>query len=175
MHLILALVSVIAVWYRGDYRNWRKYYTTMQFIAIGNLTYNFLCASHWLWRLSPDAIKWFNHTLLEMSYTFITFPATALMFLSRYPEGQGKWRIFRHYAFWIVLYVAAEIILLFKDSILYKYGWSLLWSAAFDCIMFPFLRLHHKRPLLTILISVPFTIFLLWLFDIPVYVPIENR
>ncbi|MGM0900921.1 MAG: CBO0543 family protein [Bacillota bacterium] len=126
MHLILALISIIAVWYRGDYRNWRKYYTTMQFIAIGNLTYNFLCASHWLWRLSPDFINWFNHTLLEMSYTFITFPATALMFLSRYPEGRGKWRVVRHYAFWIGLFVVAEIILLKRDSILYGYGWSLL-------------------------------------------------
>ena len=174
MHHILALISILAVWYRGDYWNWKVYYSTMQYIAIGNLTYTFLCASHWLWRLSPDT-KWFNHSLLEMGYTFITFPLTALMFLSRYPEGQGKWRVFRHYAFWVGLYVVVEIILLLQGSILYKYGWNLLWSAAFDCIMFPFLRLHYKKPLLTLVISVPMTIFMVWLFDIPVHVPIEKR
>ncbi|OLS40381.1 CBO0543 family protein [Bacillus sp. MRMR6] len=174
MHLILAFVSIVAVWYRGDYLNWKQFYSTMQYIAIGNLTYNFLCASHWLWQLSPD-IKWFNHSLLEMSYTFITFPLTSLMFLSRYPENQGKWRILRHYAFWIGLYVVVEIILIFKGNIIYKYGWGLGWSAFFDCIMFPFLRLHYKKPLLTLMISLPMTIFWVWLFDIPVHVPIPDR
>lgn len=174
MHIILALISIVAVWIKGDYRNWKHYYPTMQYIALGNLTYNFLCASHWLWQLSPD-IKWFNHSLLEMAYTFITFPLTALMFLSRYPEGQGKWRIFRHYLFWIGLYVVIEIILLLKGNILYKYGWSLGWSALFDCIMFLFLRLHHKKPLFTMILSVPMAIFWVWFFDIPVTVPIDKR
>ncbi|MBM7663297.1 hypothetical protein JOC85_004169 [Bacillus mesophilus] len=80
MHIILSIISIIAAWVRKDYKNWREFYPTMQYIAIGNLTYNFLCASHWLWRLSPD-IKWFNYTLLEMAYTFFVFPFTALMFV----------------------------------------------------------------------------------------------
>ncbi|MBM6617680.1 CBO0543 family protein [Bacillus suaedaesalsae] len=174
MHLLLALISIIAVWWRGDYRQWKVYYPTLQFIAIGNLTYNFLCASHWLWQLSPD-IKWFNHTLLEMSYTFITFPLTALMFLSRYPQEQGKWRIFRHYMFWILLYVGVEFILMIKGNILYKYGWNLWWSAVFDCLMFPYLLFHHKKPFLALLFGVPIAIFWIWLFDIPFSVPIEKR
>jgi len=174
MHLILALVSIFAVWLKGDYRDWKFFYPTMQYIAIGNLTYNFLCASHWLWQLSPD-ITWLNHSLLEMAYTFITFPLTALMFLSHYPEGQGKWRIFRHYLIWIALYVGIEIFLLIRGNIIYKYGWGLWWSALFDCIMFPFLRLHHKKPLLTLIISVPMVIFWVWYFDIPVSVPINKR
>lgn len=174
MHLFLAIISIIAVIIRRDYYNWKTFYPTMQYIAIGNLTYNFLCASHWLWQLSPD-IKWFNHSILEMSYTFITFPLTALMFLSRYPEGKGAFRLFRHYLFWIGLYVGFEVILIATDTIIYKYGWGLWWSALFDCIMFPFLRLHYKKPLLTLIISVPMTIFWLWLFDIPVHIPIPNR
>jgi len=174
MHLILAMISIIAIWFRKDFRNWKRYYTTMQYIAIGNLTYNFLCARNWLWQLSPD-FKWFNHSLLEMSYTFITFPLSALMFLARYPEGQSKQKKFIHYIAWIGLYIGIEIILLIKGNIIYKYGWNLAWSALFDCMMFPFLRLHHKRPLLTLIISVPMTIFLLWLFDIPVSIPIEKR
>jgi len=174
MHLVLAIISILAVCIRKDYRVWKTYYPTMQYVALGNLTYNFLCASHWLWQLSPD-IKWLNHSLLEMSYTFITFPLTALMFLSRYPEGEGWWRILKHYIFWIILYILVEIILLSKGNIVYKYGWGLWWSALFDCIMFPFLRLHYKKPLLTLMISVPMTIFWVWFFDIPVSTPIEKR
>jgi len=174
MHIALALISIIAVWIRKDYRKWKTYYPTMQYIALGNLTYNFLCASHWLWQLSPD-FKWFNHSLLEISYTFITFPFTALMFLARYPEGQSKWKIFLHYLVWIGLYVAVEFILLIRGNIIYKYGWGFWWSALFDCIMFPFLFMHHKKPLLTLALSVPMTIFWVWLFEIPVHIPIAKR
>ncbi|MBM7660351.1 hypothetical protein JOC85_001118 [Bacillus mesophilus] len=174
MHIILTLISIIAVWVRKDYKKWWEFYPTMQYIALGNLTYNFLCASHWLWRLSPD-IKWFNHSILEMAYTFIVFPFTSLMFLSRYPENQGTFRVLRHYLFWIGLYVGVEYILRLQGSIIYKFGWSLMWSAIFDCLMFPFLRLHYKKPLLTLLFSIPITIFWLWLFDIPVHIPIEKR
>jgi hypothetical protein len=77
--------------------------------------------------------------------------------------------------FWIALYVGVEIILLWKGNIKYKYGWSLGHSAAFDCLMFPFLRLHYKKPLMALIISVPITIFLVWFFEIPVSVPIEKR
>ena len=174
MHIILVLASILAVIIKKDYKNWKTYYPTMQYIAIGNLTYNFLCASHWLWQLSPD-IQWLNHSLLEMSYTFITFPLTALMFLSRYPEGQGKLKIFLHYLVWIGLYVSIEYILMTRGGIIYKYGWGLVLSALFDCIIFPFLRLHFKKPLLALALSVPMTIFLVWYFEIPISVPIEKR
>lgn len=174
MHIILVVVSILAVWIRKDYFHWKEFYPTMQYIALGNLTYNFLCASHWLWRLSPD-IKWFNHSLLELGYTFIVFPFTALMFLARYPKNMGKVRVLLHYLFWIGLYVVVEYVLLLRENIIYKYGWSLLWSASFDCLMFPFLLLHYKKPLIAIILGVPIAIFLLWYFDIPVRVPIENR
>ncbi|MCU9611996.1 hypothetical protein OEV98_00300 [Caldibacillus lycopersici] len=174
MHLILAFLSIIAVWIRRDYREWEKYYSTMQYIAIGNLTYNFICASHWLWQLSPD-IKWFNHSLLELAYTFITFPLTALMFLAHFPEDQGWMRVFRHYLLWIGLYIGVEILLLLKGNIIYKYGWSIYWSSLFDCVMFPFLRLHYKKPLFTLLISIPMIAFWIWFFQVPISVPIEKR
>jgi hypothetical protein len=174
MHIILAIITIIAVWVRGDYRKWKKYYPTMQYMALGNLTYNFLCASHWLWMLYPD-LKWFNHSLQEMTYTFITFPLTALMFLSHYPEKKEKKVIFFHYVSWIGIYVGLEILLMLNGQIIYKYGWNIYWSAIFNCIMFPFLRLHEKKPLVALVLSIPMTIFWIYLFDIPVSVPIPNR
>lgn len=174
MHLVLMFVSIVAVILRKDYLKWKHYYPTLQYVAIGNLTYNFLCASHWLWRLKPD-INWYNDTLVELGYTFITFPATALMFLSHYPNEDRKFRVFVHYVFWIGLYVVFEFILLLKGTIYYKYGWSIGWSILFDIIMFPFIRFHHKNPLLALVFSFPVVLILLWVFDIPIHIPIEQR
>ena len=52
---------------------------TMMYFALGNLLYNFLTASYFLWRLDADFFS--NHTLTEMLYTFIVFPGTALLYL----------------------------------------------------------------------------------------------
>jgi hypothetical protein len=56
----------------------------MLYFAVGNLTYNLLCAKYWLWKL--DGSELFTHTLLELLYTFIIFPGTVLLFLGNYPE-----------------------------------------------------------------------------------------
>lgn len=173
VHVALGLLTIWFIWRRKDYRRWQELLPTMQYIALGNLTYNFLCANHWLWKLGPDFLS--NHSLTEMIYTFITFPGTALMFLAHYPEQAGWERKVGHILYWIVLYVGFELILLIRKNILYGYGWNLGWSALFDCLMFPMLRLHQKKPLLTYVLSVPITFFWLWLFDIPVHVPIEQR
>ncbi|RSK29076.1 hypothetical protein EJF36_20535 [Bacillus sp. HMF5848] len=173
MHVALAIISIIAVWIRGDWRKWETYFPTMMYFAVGNLTYNFLCASYFLWRLNPDTLS--NHTLTEMLYTFITFPLTALMFLARYPENETRWKVFKHYLAWVSIYVFVELILVFTNGILYKYGWNLVWSAIFDILMFPMLRLFSKKPLLALVLSVPIAFVWIWLFDVPVHIPVEDR
>lgn len=174
MHIFLTCISIYSVWHRKDYLKWRDFYPTMQYIAIGNLTYQFLCATNWLWRIAPD-MKGFYYLTVEAIYSFIVFPLTALMFLSRYPEGSKKMEIFKHYLFWIGIYVFFEFIFMKLGIMEYQKGWNLWWSALFNCIMFPFLRLHHKKTILTLVLSVPMTLFWLWLFDIPVHLPIEKR
>ncbi|MCA1029814.1 hypothetical protein LCL95_02055 [Bacillus timonensis] len=173
LHVFISVIVILSVILRGDWREWKTYHTTMMYFALGNLTYNFLCASYFLWRFNPDFLS--NHTLTEMLYTFIVFPATALMFLSHYPEGKGVKKILLHYVTWITIYVSVEYIYTLTDSILYKYGWGLAWSAAFDVLMFPMLRLFHKRPVVAYILSVPIAIFWIWLFDVPVHLPIEKR
>ncbi|MDL4840443.1 CBO0543 family protein [Aquibacillus rhizosphaerae] len=171
MHIGLALLMILSVWLRGDWRNWQKYHTVMLYYAIGNLTYNFLTANYFLWRMDGDFIS--NHTLTEMIYTFIIFPGTALLFICNYPSDLRK--IIKHYLFWIGLYVGVEAFMTITGHIDYQYGWNLVWSAAFDCIMFPMMRLFYKRPLLAYFISIFIAIFFLWYYKVPVHLPVEER
>ncbi|MCA0754809.1 hypothetical protein KP806_07075 [Paenibacillus sp. N4] len=171
MHLVLGVISIISVWRRGDWRNWKKYHTTMMYFALGNLLYNFLTANYFLWRLNPDLMP--NHSMTEMLYTFVIFPATSLLFLCNYPEQTNKKML--HYFKWILIYIAVEWFFSTNSRILYQHGWNLMWSAIFDVTMFPMLRLHHKRPLLAYVISAIFCVFWVWKFEVPVDMPIEKR
>jgi hypothetical protein len=171
MHLFVALWALISAWKWGDWRNWEKYHPTLMYFAMGNLLYNFLTANHFLWKLEPDFLP--NHSMTEMVYTFITFPATAFLFLSNYPKETHK--IFLHYLKWIFIFVAVEWVFSRTGRILYQYGWSLGWSAIFDCTMFPMLWLFYRKPLIAYGISAIMCVFWVWLFDVPVNVPIELR
>ncbi|WP_139491197.1 CBO0543 family protein [Brevibacillus dissolubilis] len=165
MHFLLSLWCIFAVWKWADWRNWEKYHTVMLYMALGNLTYNFLTYKHWLWKLKPDVFP--DHVATEIAYTFIIFPATALLYLSKYPEGQSFWKQVRFMLRWVTIYVGMELIGAWTGRIIYQYGWNLAWSAFFDCIMFPMLRLYQVRPLLAYIISVGIATFFLMMFDIP--------
>ncbi|WP_246942063.1 CBO0543 family protein [Bacillus pinisoli] len=173
MHIAIAFFIIFAVWKWGDWRNWQKYHTVMLYFAVGNLTYNFLTASYFLWRLDSDLIT--NHTLTEMLYTFITFPGSALLFICNYPENKGRGKVLLHYVYWILIYGVIEWIMTKTGYIKYQYGWSLAWSIGFDTFMFPMLRLFYKRPLIAYLLSVPIGIFFIWYFKVPVHIPVEKR
>lgn len=171
MHIITTIISIIALFGWGDWRNWRKYHTTLLFFALGNLLYNFLTANYFLWRMHADFIS--NHTLTEMLYTFIVFPATAILFLGNYPNGLKKQIL--HTLQWIAIYGVWEYVFTWTGHIQYQYGWNLWWSIAFLFAMFPLLRLHHTRPILTYILSSIVVVAVLWWFKVPVHLPVEER
>jgi hypothetical protein len=172
MHFAIGILTLIAAWKWGDWKNWRIYHTSMLYFALGNLLYNFLTANHFLWKLKPDFLP--THSLTEMVYTFITFPATALIYLSKYPQASIKKQIV-YILGWVCIYGGVETILMLTGRMQYQFGWSLGWSVVFDCTMFPMLRLFYKKPLLAYVISAALCVFWVWLFDVPVNVPIEKR
>ena len=168
MHVFIGLVSILSVWIRGDYKSWRTYYPTMQYMIIGNLLYQFICSSYLLWSMSSN-VNALNNKTVELIHTFTTFPLTVLMFLSHFPEKEGKIKILRHYLFWIGIYIGNEFILMKQGNILYEHGWSLGWSALFVSIMFPFLYLHHKKPITALILKIPIITFLIWYFKVPIF------
>ncbi|WP_102346614.1 CBO0543 family protein [Bacillus sp. Marseille-P3661] len=173
MHLLLSIIMIVIVWKAGNWRNWQKYHTVMLYFALGNLLYNFLTANHFLWRLDADFIS--THTLTEMLYTFIVFPATALLFIGNYPEDKGIGRVFLHYVWYIGWYAGIEWIFVKTGHIEYQYGWSYSWSVFFDCFMFPMLRLFYKKPLIAYMVTLLIVVFFIWWFEIPVHIPVEER
>jgi hypothetical protein len=173
MHVALTLITIFVIWKWGDWRNWKKYHTVMLYFAMGNLLYNFLTSNHFLWRLESDFIS--NHTLTEMLYTFIVFPGTALLFIGNHPDGKGFKRVFLHYIWYIGWFIGVEWIFTQTKHIHYQYGWSYWWSVAFDCWMFPMLRLFYHKPLLAYFISFFIALFFIWWFDVPVHIPVEQR
>jgi len=171
MHIVTSLFVIIVVYFWGDWRNWKKYQSTMLYIALCNLLYNFLTANHFLWRLDADFIS--NHTLTEMLYTFIVFPGTVILFLGRYPIKIKKQ--ITHNVQWILIYIIWEGFFVLTKSIEYRYGWNIWWSLAILCFMFPTIRLHEKKPLLSYILSAIATVVFIWLFDVPVHLPVEDR
>lgn len=171
MHVLTAIISIIAVFIWGDWRDWKKYHATLLFFALGNLVYNFLTANYFLWRMDADFIS--NHTLTEMLYTFIVFPATGLLFLSNYPKSVLKQIL--HTLQWIVIYGVWEYFFTLTGHIEYKYGWTLGWSIVALFFMFPLLKLHVKHPLLTYVLFALVCVGFLWFFDVPVHLPVEDR
>lgn len=169
MHVALGVFMIFALFKWGDYKNWQKYHSTMLYFVMGNLLYNFLTASYFLWRLDADFIS--NHTLTELIYSFIVFPITALLFLSNYPEKKKLYYMSK----WVFIYVAVEYLFTLTKHIEYQYGWTLGWSAFFDVFMFPMLLLHYKKPLLAYAISIPIGVFFIWYFNVPVHIPVEER
>ncbi|MCL7748981.1 CBO0543 family protein [Halalkalibacter alkaliphilus] len=171
MHVLTAIISIIAVLIWGDWRNWKKYHATLLFFALGNLVYNFLTANYFLWRMDADFIS--NHTLTEMLYTFIVFPATGLLFLGNYPKGVMKQIL--HTLQWILIYGIWEYVFTVTGNIKYQYGWTLGWSIFALFLMFPLLRLHYKHPLVAYVVFALVCVGFLWLFDVPVHLPVEER
>jgi hypothetical protein len=150
MHILISLLTVYAVWRKVVWMNWKDYHTTMLYIYVGNLLYQFFTVNHYLWRINPDYFT--NYVYTEMLYTFVIFPGTVLLFLASYPRKLHLKAL--HYLKWIAIYVGIEwIIGVEMGYISYQYGWNLAWSAIFDCTMFPMLRLHHKSPIMAYVLS----------------------
>lgn len=148
----------------GDWRNWHKYHATILYFILGDVLYYYITYNHRLWSLVPT---WpLKHELVCVAGEFIVFASTILIFLGRYPSGRfisTWWTLV-----WASIYTVNEWILLKTGTFTYEHGWTLFDSFLFTILMFIMLRLHYKRPLFTIVISVPILILLIFLNSIPI-------
>jgi hypothetical protein len=156
MHLIVAIVTLLAAIRWGNWKNIGKYYPTQLYMIMGALLYLFIYGPDTLWDEIPDS--GINNKLTILLYVFIVFPCTVLLYLSKYPSTTLKQ--FFYIAVWIIFYSGTELILFFFGKMLYNSGWNICWSVAFNCMMFPMLRLHFVRPFWAIGLSLPIIILL---------------
>jgi hypothetical protein len=148
----------------GDWRNFSKYYGTILYFIFFDLLYYFITYNHRLWSLFPTPPL--RYELVCLAGEFIVFACTILIFIGRYPAQSlfsVKWT-----ALWVLIYTSNEWILLKTGTMVYTNGWTLFHSFLFCIVMFIFLRLHDKKPILTMLISIPVPILLIIIFSIPI-------
>jgi hypothetical protein len=114
----------------------------MLFIIVGALLYLCLYKNEPLWDLQKHIL---GHVLTELLYAFTVLPLTALLLLTNYPESfKGKaYRISK----FIAIFSIGELIFWKMGSISYANGWNIWLSIGWNCMMYPMLVLHFKKPL----------------------------
>ena len=162
MYLVLIVVVYILFAIRFvDWKQWMDYYPTIQYFIVFNLLYNFLYYNHTLWAYKAVSVNWLNHTIIEVTFTFFILPVIIMVYLKYFPTGKKK---FLYVGVWISFFSFLEYIFFKKGLFIYDNGWGLGWSIVFNAIIFTLLRLHYKRPLLALGLSIPIISLLMIIF-----------
>lgn len=164
MYILINILYLIAGLIWGDWRNWKEYYPTILFFIIGDFLYNFLFYNNSMWTFHDLILP--NHTLITILATTVSYSATVLIYLGRYPNGLKKRTIW--FLFWSAIFLTLEFINSQLRFITYHNGWNIWWSVFFTGIIFLILPIHHKRPLLAWGLSVIIIISLLTIFNVNV-------
>ncbi|WP_400245660.1 CBO0543 family protein [Niallia sp. JL1B1071] len=167
MHLLVNIVILLLNWKYRTVHKWREYHTTMLFISLCDLLYHCICSDFKLWNYQPD---WplFSQLITNLTFSLIFLPATALLFLSKYPIEKSILAKFFFILKWIVVYMIGEYIFVLTHNMTHSNGWTLWWSLLFYFLMFPMLLLHHTKPKLTYVVSAAVIIFFIFIFKIPI-------
>ncbi|WP_409252586.1 CBO0543 family protein [Bacillus sp. SCS-153A] len=159
--LLVVIVYIIFAVVFVDWKRWKDYYPTIQYYLICNLTYNFLFYNHTLWAYKAVTVEWLNHTLIELTFSFIILPVVLMMYLRYYPNGKNS---VIYIAAWVAYFTFLEYIFYKRGLFVYDNGWGPSWSLLFNIIMFVMIRLHFKNKLLALIVSVPLIAVLLLIF-----------
>ena len=146
--IIVSVLMIFAAWRWGDWRNWKSYYPTMLFFALGDFVYGILTYNHPLWEFESPILK---TTLSDLLICLVFFPATVLVYVPNYPTVLKKQILY--VLLWIIIYTVTKKVSHDLGFFSYHNGWNIWWSILFNFIMFPTLILHHKKPLWALLIS----------------------
>lgn len=171
MHVAITIWAVIASSRVWNWERFYKYQATILYMSAMNLLYLFFTMGYHLWRLQPDLGM--PISIVNMLYTFIVFPCTVVLFLSQYPKS-FKNKVF-HVLKWIIIYISVEWIGSLMNRITYEHGWHLGWSLLFLIMMFPMIRLHHKKPVLAYLLTFIFIALILCYFKVPWKISVEDH
>jgi hypothetical protein len=163
MHVAIAVLTIMASFKWGNWKNWREYHASMFFIATGGLLYEYIVKENTLWKFHPDFL--FGHEMVVIIYAIISMPVSIFLFLSHFPEARFKRLL--HILLWSGVYIFVEWILFSFGRISYQNGWKFWYSFLFDIVMFSIIGLHQFKPFRAYIISLFLIFFLLSCFNIP--------
>ncbi len=169
VNVLYASVWAFAMWKWGDWKNWGKYYPTILFFIIGDFLYLYLLSDLYpMWQYHPPEIDkqaGLTNTHISLSIMVIKYPATTLIYLSKFPRSLSKQ--FFYILGWTCLYMINEGIDYKTGLIQYSNGWSIKWSFVFNLTMFTILWIHYRRPILAWVMSILFILSLWQIFNVP--------
>lgn len=154
---------LISAWKWGDWKNWQKYYSTILFVMVANLSAGYITYHHPLWIYNND-ILFTTETSIEYLNTFLALPAATLLYLSKFPLA-GIARKCVYILLWVVAFSAIEYIDTRLAGLSYSNGWEWKYSIVFDCFMFFIIRTHYVKPLWGWLIAAIMAVFILTTFN----------
>jgi hypothetical protein len=164
MHFTIGLLLIAASLIWAKWKEWQNYYPTMMYIVASNLLYKYFALSKFhLWEFSSQDFFFKSHIGIFLWHIFIINTLFTFIYLSNFPEGQLRKKCF-YILKWVALFIAVEVALLKFNQVSYYHGWNLGWTALFDLTMFIMLRLHYKKPIWAIILSIIFTLFYLFVF-----------
>lgn len=157
MRVVMVVIIVLMAWRLTNWKNRKEYYPTVLFMISVNLLSTIVTYNHRLWVFLPSGFL-ATHIQSNLFETYTVFPAAVFMYLSHFPQQ----RIARicYILAWIPSFLLIEVIMHIFGLVAYENGWSLAWSAAFDCVMFPLLWIHYLSPVWAWLLSGVFILFI---------------
>ncbi|RSD25504.1 CBO0543 family protein [Mesobacillus subterraneus] len=161
-HAAIITGGIILSIKRGKWHKWKELLPTFYYWALFSCFYEYiaLMGNKHLWQFDKSFISLF---VTESMYTFFFYPSMIILFLGNYPSDTTK-KIW-HYIRWISISLVIEALARKLGAIKFDHGWSMIWEVFFYSTMYPMLRLHYKKPLAALILSLFFVIFYLMVFD----------
>ncbi|MHB8127169.1 MAG: CBO0543 family protein [Desulfitobacteriaceae bacterium] len=163
MILLLACLFVLVCYKWGDWRNWKSYYPTILFFIAGDFICIFVAAAKPLWQYTA---KLFPGTITTLIIALIIYPCTVLVFLPSYLKS-GAIKKLCYITVWVFLFAVLEYLGLKYNYMQHTNGWNLTASVLFDCVLFPLLVIHYKKPPIALLLSCILGLGIAFLFRLP--------
>ncbi len=173
MHLLTTIGFSIAFFIFDGLKRAKQYHATMLYIVVSNLFYHVLCTDYMMWHYEINNKEF--EFIIEMIYGFTVLPITAFLFLEYAPHPSQQSEFILHFFKWESIYFIMEWLMYQFGAIRYENNWNILWSGLFLMFMFPCIYLHHKKPTIAYIISVGFILFLIYIFNVPIFMPLEER
>lgn len=162
IRFITVTVFLVSAYKWGDWKNWKKYYSTMTFFGMGDLIYITMFNDKPLWDFPTNFLV---SPLDELLLIFGCFFPTVLVFLYHYPK-----KLFSQIAYnslWIGIYTALELINLILGTVEYYNGWNIWWSLLHNTVQFPLIALHFKNPILAWIVAFIYLVVTMIIFNVP--------
>ena len=159
---LLTLIVLAFTFQWGDWRNWKQYYPTILFWALGNLIYLYLTIDKPLWKITTHIPT----PLADILMTIVIFPCVILLFLPYFPDKNIVTKIL-YIGLWTLIFSFIEWYALQIQHFAHYNGWNFTYSVIFNVGMFTLLQIHYKDSRWAWLISLVTGVFIMTYFKIP--------